>query len=189
MTLDLSTYAAVQTAMFCKLDVTGLDTFYFSDYYRPITLNEVTYTGIGNFLSITDTYSELKATKAEVTMTISGIPNTSVTDFINNTVKGSTIEVVRAFFNPMTGQILDIPGNPTGKFKGIVNNYSINETWDGQSASNTVSLMCNSIIGQIQTKISGRRTNKQDQRSFYPTDSSMDRVASLANGSFNFGAR
>lgn len=189
MSIDLSSYSAVQTALFCDLIIPDVGTFYFSDYYRPITLNSVTYTGIGNFLSITDSYSELKVNQSEVTMSISGIPNTSIGDFLNNKVKGSSINVIRAFFNPETGVILPIAGNPTGKFKGLVNNYSINETWDGQSSSNTVSLMCSSIVGLVQNKISGRRTNNIDQKALYPTDTSMDRVISLSNSNFNFGAK
>lgn len=189
MTIDLSSYSAVQTAMFVKLVVPDLDTYYFSDYQRSITLDSITYTGIGNMLSITETYSELKVNQSEITLTISGIPNTSITDFLNNKIKGSSISIVRAFFNPETGQILSIAGNPTGKFKGIVNNYAINESWDGQSSTNTVSLMCTSIVGLIQNKIAGRRTNSIDQKVYYPTDTSMDRVTALSNSSFNFGAK
>jgi hypothetical protein len=189
MSIDLSSYASVQTAMFCRLVVPDYQTFYFSDYYRPITLNSISYTGIGNLLNITESYSELKINQSEVTLTITGIPNSSITDFLDNKIKGSTIEIVRAFFNPNTGVILNIAGNPTGRFNGLVNNYSINETWDGQQSSNTISLMCTSIVGLVQNKISGRRTNGIDQKALYPTDTSMDRVVSLSNSNFNFGAR
>jgi len=187
--IDLSLYPSIMTAMFCKLDVDGLDTFYFSDFNRPITLGGIEYTGIGNLLSVTDSYSELKVNQSEVTITISGIPNISITDFLNNKIKGSRISIVRAFFDPTTGAVLDIPGNPTGKFTGLLNNYSVSETWAGQSASNTISLMCTSIVGLIQNKIGGRRTNSVDQKNLYPSDTSMDRVAGLANSNFNFGAK
>jgi hypothetical protein len=37
-------------------------------------------------------------------------------------------------------------------------------------------------------KIAGRKTNSRDQKTFYPTDLSMDRVTQLANSNYNFGA-
>lgn len=189
MTIDLSSYSAVQTAMFVKLDIPDYQIFYFSDYQRPIEFNNITYTGIGNLLSITDSYSELKVNQSEMTLGISGIPNSSITDFLTHKIKGSSISVIRAFFNPTTGQVLDISGNPVGRFTGLVNNYSISESWSDMSATNTVNLMCSSLVGLIQNKQAGRRTNDIDQKAFYPGDTSMDRVLSLSNSNFNFGAK
>jgi hypothetical protein len=187
--IDLTSYNSIQTALFVQLNVPDFQVFTFSDYNRPMSLYGINYTGIGGLMSITDSYSELKVNQTEVTITIAGIPNTSLTDFLNNKIKGSTIEVLRAIFNPVTGAILNITGNPVGKFNGLVNNYSFAETWDGQNASNTISLMCTSIVGLMKTKRSGRRCNGTDQKSFYPTDTSMDRVRSLANSNFNFGVK
>lgn len=187
--IDLTAYPAIQTALFCRLDVPDFEVFTFSDYYRPITLDGELYTGIGNLMSITDSYSELKISQTEMTITISGIPDTSLTDFLNNKIKGSKITVKRAIFDPETGRLLNIAGNPTGKFQGLVNNYSFAETFDGQSATNTISLMCSSLLGLIQTKKAGRRTNDTDQKLYFPGDTSMDRVVSLANSSFNFGVK
>ena len=48
-------------------------------------------------------------------------------------------------------------------------------------------VICSSVIGIIDRKISGRRTNQTDQRLLYPTDESMDRVAVISNTSFDFG--
>ena len=63
MTIDLSSYSAIQTSLFCELIVPDYDTFYFSDYFRPITFDGVTYTGIGRLLSVTESYSELKVNR------------------------------------------------------------------------------------------------------------------------------
>ena len=187
--IDLTSYTSIQTALFVKLTVPDVDTYTFSDYNRSLTLANVTYTGIGGLMSITDSYSELKVSQTEMTITIAGIPNARLTDFLDNKIKGSSIEVVRAVFDPTNGQLLNIDGNPVGKFKGLVNNYSFAETWDGQNASNTIALMCTSIVGLMKTKRSGRRCNGTDQKVFYPTDTSMDRVKSLANSNFNFGVK
>jgi hypothetical protein len=40
----------------------------------------------------------------------------------------------------------------------------------------------------IERRVTGRRTNPDDQKKFYPTDVSMDRVPTLVDANFNFGA-
>jgi hypothetical protein len=189
MSLDLGTYSSIGTALFCKVVIPNYTTLLFSGYNRPITLNGDTYTGLGNFLSITDTTSELKSSNTEVTITISGIPTQSVSDFLTQRVKGSAVTVLRGIFDPTTGALLNIAGNPAGRFYGFINNYAFEETWSGQDASNTISLICKSQVGLMQTKIAGRRTNPVDQKFYYPNDLSMDRVPALAGASVNFGGR
>jgi DNA repair exonuclease SbcCD nuclease subunit len=44
------------------------------------------------------------------------------------------------------------------------------------------------VVELLNNKTSGRRTNPGDQKEWYPTDLSMDRVPGLANSNFNFGA-
>jgi hypothetical protein len=189
MTINLSSYSSIATALFCKVEIPGYTTWLFSNFNRPITINGDSYTGIGNFMSITDTVSELKVSNGEITIGISGIPTQNISDIINQKIKGSYVTVVRGIFDPTTGELLNISGNPVGKFNGIVTNYALDETWDGQNATNTINLICKSSIGLLENKLSGRRTNPVDQKLLYPTDTSMDRVPSLANANINFGGR
>jgi hypothetical protein len=56
------------------------------------------------------------------------------------------------------------------------------------SGSLVLTLTAVSFIEQLKGKISGRKTNPVDQLRFYPTDHSMDRVPTIANSNFNFGA-
>jgi hypothetical protein len=90
-------------------------------------------------------------------------------------------------FNPNTGA--DIV-SPIGKFLGIVNNFALQEDWDNQERSSTVTIIltCSSLIGVLATKLSGRFTNPTDQQKFFPADNSMNRIPSLINSNFNFGA-
>jgi hypothetical protein len=189
MIVDLSTYGSIQTALFCKVVIPGHTTWLFSDFDRSIAINGDTYTGIGNLLGITDTTSELKVSNGEITVSISGIPNSNISDVINYKIKGSSVSIVRGIFDTTTGQLLNITGNPVGKFNGIVTNYSIDETWSGSDASNIINLVCKSSIGLLQNKLSGRRTNPIDQKLFYPSDTSMDRLPALANSNINFGGK
>jgi hypothetical protein len=163
----------------------------FSDFSIPYTINSESYTALGQLLSISDSSSELRATPQEVTIQISGIPNTNVTDIINNPVKGSSIKIYRAFFDPSTGQLLSISGNPAQKFQGIVSNYDVSDELDMGSliGTVTVTLTCTNVVELLNNKIAGRRTNTVDQKTYYPSDISMDRVYALVNSNFNFGAR
>jgi hypothetical protein len=189
MSLDLSNYSAIQTALFCRIDVPGYQVLRFSNYNRPLTVNAETYSGLGSLLSVTSSASELRVSTSELTISISGIPTQNISDILTYKFKGSDVRVYRAVFDPANGQLLAISGNPTGKFQGIVNNFSIEETWTAQDATNTIGLICTSTIGLLQRKVTGRKTNPIDERSFYPNDASMDRVPTLASSNFNFGAR
>ena len=188
MSLDLSAYDSIQTALFCKVVVPDYTTLTFSNYSRNLTIDGTTYTGLGQLLEVTDSTSELRASANELTVTISGIPTQNITDLLTYRFKGSSITVTRAVFDPVSGQLLDIAGNPAGRFQGIINNFGINEDWSGQDASTTISFVCTSTVGVLVNKVAGRKTNSQDQKKFYPTDLSMDRVAQLANSNYNFGA-
>jgi len=188
MSLDLSSYSSIQSALFVRIDVPEYEVLTFSNYNRPLTIAGTTYTGLGQLMGITDTSSELRVSGGELTITISGLADTNISDVLSYRFKGSSVIVTRGIFDPVTGQLLPIDGNPTGKFQGIVNNYSLNEDWSGQDATNTIALMCTSTIGVLSNKIAGRRTNPIDQKELYPTDVSMDRVPNLANSNYNFGA-
>lgn len=187
MTINLTSYNAVETALCIKLEVTNGNTYMMTDSISSLTLNSETYNALGYFLNITDTSSELRLTNSELTITLSGIAWSSVSDFMAENIKGSKITVIRGFFNPTTHVLLPIAGNPTGKFKGIINNYAINETLDGKDESCTISLICKSQVGMVSNRIAGRRTNPADEKLFFPTDNSMNRVPSLSNAKINFG--
>lgn len=189
-TPNLTSFTAVETAIFVKMVVPDYQTLTFSNYNRPVIIGDTTYQALGNLLAITESKSDLNATEGTMTITISGIPNISIATILNNKIKGSKIYVYRAFFDADTGAILNITGNPAGRFFGVVNNYSLEETWtQGSSvASNTISLICSSTVELMMNKMSGRRTNPLDQKALYPGDVSMDRIPALAKSNFQFGA-
>ena len=189
--LDLSSYTSIQTNLFVRLDIPGYQVLKFSDFSVPYTIESESYTALGQLLSISDSSSELRATPQEVTVAIAGIPNANVTDIINNPVKGSNIKIYRAFFNPSTGQLLSLAGNPAQKFQGIVSNYDITDELDMGSLTGTitVTLTCTNVVELLNNKVAGRRTNTVDQKTYYPSDISMDRVYALVNSNFNFGAK
>mgnify|MGYP003645709116 CR=1 FL=1 len=190
MSVNLSGYRAIQNALFVRLDIQGYDVLKFTDLGRSYTINGELYTNVGSLLSVTGTTTEIKATENELLVGISGIPTNSVAEILYNNPKGSSILVTRAFFQPQTGELLNIGGNPAIKYKGFVSNYSMTEQWDfqTQTASHTITFNCSSVISILSKKTTGRRTNPYDEQRFFPGDVSMGRVPTISNSNFQFGA-
>jgi len=183
--IDLSSYSAIESAVFVKWVIPNFQTALLSDYNTPITFNGDTYTSIGNLLNVSGITSELKASPSKLSITLSGIPVAKVSEILDNEIKGSSLELYRGLFDT-SGVLLTLPENPVLKFKGIVTNYAITDDVDlgARVATNTISLTCNSIVEVLAKKVSGRRTNPVD----FPNEDSMDRVQALASSNYNFGA-
>jgi hypothetical protein len=200
MAIDLTSYQSVGTGLFARIEVeyykdtpeaTPTSTVLrFSDYIQTVTINSEQYLGLGKLVGITTTTSELRNSNGSITITISGIPDTSIAEIVNSRIKGCPVQVYRAMFDSVTGELLDIVGNPVGRFFGIVDNYTIDEDYDivTRTSSNTLALVCSSTVEILNNKIAGRKTNPTSQKLFYTEDVSMDRVPNLAGALFNFGA-
>jgi len=189
MALDLSSYRAVQTANFVKISGTSYPTLLFSDDTKTRTISGETYTNIGQLLYIGSTRSEIRALEQTVDLGISGIPAGSIAQFLNTNYKGCGIEIRQAFFNPTTDAILSIAGNPLIKFKGLITNFGMEESWDnpGKTQTFTIVLQCSSLVSTVLKKVNGRRTNDSDQQALYPNDLSMSRVSTVTKSQFQFG--
>lgn len=190
MTMNLTNYSSIQTALFVRLDIPDYDVLRFSNFNLPYVIDSETYTPLGQLLNISEASNELRSIPGEMSITISGIPNTIIGEFLDQRIKGSSIQVYRALFNAVSATPLAISGNPAGRFQGIVNNFSIDESFDSASltASSTILLTCTSSVELLSNKISGRRTNPIDQNQLYPTDRSMDRVLKLSKSNLNWGS-
>jgi hypothetical protein len=200
MAINLSSYSAIETGLFVRIDVAYYkassgatptsEILRFSDYKATVTIDGESYVGLGGLVGISSTTSELRSSTGSLTITISGIPNTSIAEIVNSRLKGSPIKVYRVVFDPTTGTQLAITGNPAGRFFGIVSNYTLDEDYDieARSSSNTIALECASTSEFLNNKVTGRKTNPKSMKSFYSTDLSMDRVPTLVGTNFNFGA-
>lgn len=197
--MALSDYTDIRTALLIKMDVPSLyptyaaGTLTFTDAMYDIDYDSETYTGLGRLLSVGTTSSELRTSSNQVTVTVSGIPNSSTREIIESEFKTANIRIWRAFF-AQTGEFIDdstLATNPVGKFKGFVNSVSYFETWDTQAklSSNTIQFDCQSYIDILAKKTAGRQTNPRSMRQFYPTDTSFDRTPALAASKWNFGVR
>jgi len=200
MPINLSSYTAIETGLFVRIEVDYYKTsagatptstvLRFSDYRGTVTIDGESYVGLGRLLNITPTVSELRGTTGSVTVTISGIPNTSIAEIVNSRMKGCPIKIYRVVFDPVTGTQLAITGNPAGRFFGIVSNYTLEEDYsvDERRSTNTIAMICTSNMEFLDNKVTGRKTNPSSMKQFYPSDVSFDRVPSLVGANFNFGA-
>ena len=164
----------------------------FSDLNRDNSyeFDGFTYTGLGVMMNITASTSELRPSSGELTISVSGIPNESIWQILNSKFKGCSVFVYRVLFDATTGAQLDlVGGNPLARFRGFVNNYSLQEEYDTNSrtSSNTLLFICKSSLDVLQNKVSGRLTNPVSESKFFTNDPTFDRVPALQNTSFNFG--
>jgi len=193
---NLDSYTSVRAGLFVRLQIdqyrTNSSSAYtpevltFSDYDTEVVINGETYTPAGKLLEVTQSTRELRPTNNPVTITISAVPTDAINEIIFSKIKGSPVSIYRGYFDSLGNQI----GDFTGRFIGSVNNYSIQEEHDvsSRSASHVVLLECNSTVGVLEQKLSGRKTNPQSNKRFFPNDTSMDRVPALKGSKFNFGA-
>jgi hypothetical protein len=196
MAVDLSGYqTAVGVCQCVKLDIPSYGVLRLSTYHKPINITEpdgivYQYDAAGVFLSISESVSELRASSVETSIALSGIPIQYAQIVQAQRIKGSRIDVYRVFTDPVTDQVLAITGNPVFMFRGIVSNYGFSETFNEFSLDATlvVNLSCTSLVEMLNTKITGRRTNSESMRQYYPSDTSFDRVTNLIGRPFDFGA-
>lgn len=186
--IDLTSYSYIQTNLFVRIDVdnAGTEIWRFSDYDTDFDIESETYTALGRLLNISKTKSELQASTNPITISLSGVPNSTITDLLGVNLKGSRAKIYRAFFNPDDGTQI---GNTTLRYSGVIKNYSIDEeyTVSNRDASTIININIDSMIGYLNNKIVGRQTNPGSMKNYYPTDTSFDRVPTLKNQSWDFG--
>lgn len=190
--VDLSTYSSIYAALFVRMDIPNYEVLRYSTHFEDYAITEsdntsYSYSNLGTLVGVTDNTFGIRTNPEEITITISGVPLTNVSMVLNQSIKGSRVEVRRQFF---TGNNYTPINTPIVKFKGIVNNYSVTEGWpdSGSVGTCTIGFQCSTLIDLMSKKVAGRRTNPMDEKTFYPNDLAMDRVPNLAGSSFNFGA-
>jgi hypothetical protein len=194
--IDLTSFSSIATALFVNIDIPDYTPgpLLFSNFDRPYTISGDTYDALGTLMSATTSANELRAVPGEITITVSGIPNSRLQEIVSTRIKGSNVTILRGFFNPTTGADLIIPGNSGSnivkRFQGRVMSIAIQEDWDaaGRSSTITAQFMCASEVALLGNKVTGRKTNPVDWQALYPTDTSMSDVPQLANSNFNWGA-
>lgn len=165
-------------------------TYTFCSAAGPITVDGITFTGLGDLLSLSDIQRDIKSTSDDLTISLTGIDGNNVHMLLDERIKGSSVEVWRGFFDD-NNQIITSPTTQFFKrYTGIVNSVSISEDFNDRLRTRvaTCTVSCASFRFVLENRISGIKTNSVSWKQFYPTDSSMDRVQVVMSQYFDFGA-
>lgn len=183
----------VNSAEFVKLTIyndvantANVSIYTFSSSYKEETISGSTYSPMGGLLSVGIQQRDIRVTSADTTIVLSGIPadNNNIEIVLDTNIRGSKIEITRGFYN--NNYVLTSNAH---RFTGIVTSYTITEERQDQDDTFTVALNASSYKNVLENKISGRKTNKESWQAFYPLDTSMDKIYSLADQKFDFGMK
>ena len=175
--IDLSSYSKLQQALFVYINVPDYGPLRMSTYDVPISIQEDdgtyhTYSPTGVLLSVSEFNNELKPSKNDVTISLAAIDQSFVAGMMNYALKGSEVIIRRAFFDTQTGVMLNIAGNPSRRFSGIIANYSFNDEFNelSQTATTTITVSCTSIVSVFEQKITGQKTNSSLRKYLFSGD-------------------
>lgn len=179
----------VINAEFVKLTVfnevgntANVNVYTFSSSYKSETIGNTTYTPLGGLLQVGVQNRDLRVTSADTSLSLSGIDGNNIYVVLATKVKGSEIEIIRGFYD--ANYILQ---NTYPRFTGIVTSYNISEDRSEREDNFTVTINASSYKTVLENRVAGRKTNQQSWQVFNSTDTSMDRVYSIADQQFDFG--
>ena len=181
--------ASIRNAEFIRLTLPSA-TYTFCNAAGPISVSGMTFTNLGSLLSLSEIKRDIKATSTDLAVTLVGVDGTNIAIVLGADIKGSRIEVWRGFLDS-NNQIITTPTLQFFKrYTGLVSNYSISEDWNEEARVRTasISLSCSSFRSILQSRVGGVKTTPKIWQTFYPNDTSMDRVPSIAGTYFDFGA-
>lgn len=165
-------------------------TYTFCSAASPITVNGVTYTGLGDLLSISNIGQNVKSTSQDLTISLTGIDGSNVGMVLSSDIKGSIVEVWRGFLND-NNQITSISGVQQffKRYQGIVNNVNIQEGFNEELRTRiaTCSIACASFKVILQNRLAGQKTTPTLWQNTYTNDTSMNRVPVITAQYFDFG--
>lgn len=180
----------IRQAEFVRLTVGNAETVYtFCNAAAPITVNGISFTNLGALLNVGDVQRDMRSTSDDMTIALTGIDPANIIIILGNDIKGSLVEIWRGFFDS-NNQIITTPTTQFFKrYQGIINNVSITEDFNSELRTRiaTCSISCSSMRRILENKLGGVKTNQSSWQFLYPGDTSMNRVATIANTYFDFG--
>jgi hypothetical protein len=180
----------IRHAEFVKLTV-GIDenVYTFCNAAAPITVGGITFANLGALLSVGDVQRDMRSTSDDMTIALTGIDPANIGIILGNDIKGSLVEVWRGFFDD-NNQIITTPTTQFFKrYQGIINSVAITEDFNTEARTRiaTCSIACSSMRRILENRLGGVKTNESSWQFLYPNDTSMSRVATIANTYFDFG--
>jgi hypothetical protein len=181
--------ALVNNAEFVKLTIyneyantANNNVYTFSSSYQAENIGNVQYTPLGGLLGVGIQQRDIRVTSADTSISLSGVSGNNMAVVLGNKIRGSKVELTRGFYN--NNYVLS---NVAQRFTGIVTSYNITEEREGNDDNFTITLNASSFKSVLENRIAGRKTNSESWKEYNPTDTSMDRVPSIADRQFDFG--
>ena len=179
----------VNNAEFVKLTIyneygnlANNNVYTFSSSYQSETIDGQVYTPLGGLLAVGIQQRDIRVTSADTSISLSGIDGNNMYVVLASLIRGSKLEITRGFYDNNYTLTSDAK-----RFTGIVTNYNISEERVDQDDNFTITLNASSFKSVLENRIAGRKTNSESWKEYNPTDTSMDRVPSLADRAFDFG--
>ena len=154
----------------------------FSSAYQPETIDGQIYSPLGGLLAVGVQPRDMRVTSADTSVSLSGIDGNNIYIVLAEKIKGSKLEIFRGFYDANF-----VMTSAYKRFTGIITSYNISEDRHDLVDTFTVNINASSYKTVLQNRIAGRKTNSTSWKEYYPTDTSMDQVASLADTPFDFG--
>lgn len=180
--------ASIRHAEFIRLTVDAT-VYTFCNAAAPITVNSITFAGLGSLVYVGDIQRDIKSTSDDFTFNITGIDPANIALILSYDIKGSVVELWRGFLDS-NNQIITTPSQQFFKrYQGLVNSVSITEEFNDQIRERvaTCTFACASFRQILENRVAGIKTNPQSWKVFYPNDISMDRTPIIQNQYFDFG--
>ena len=179
----------VNNAEFVKLTIyneygnlANSNVYTFSSSYQSETIDGQVYTPLGGLLAVGIQQRDIRVTSADTSISLSGIDGNNMAVVLGSLIRGSKLEITRGFYDNNYTLTSDAK-----RFTGIVTNYNISEERQDNDDNFTITLNASSFKSVLENRIAGRKTNSESWKEINPTDTSMDRVPSLADRAFDFG--
>ena len=179
---------SIKVVEFVRLTLPS-DTYTFCNAAAPITVNGITFSGLGSLLAISEIQRDIKASSADLKVSLVGIDPENIAIILGAEIKGSTIEIWRGFLDSNNAIITDPTQQFFKRYQGIVNNIAIQEDFNDQIRQRIATCIVSSASMRIvlDSRIAGIKTNQIAWQRLYPNDTSMNRVAVIASTYFDFG--
>jgi len=186
---EVQNTASISSAEFVKLtvyndfnDPNDTSIYTFSSAYKQETIDGQVYLPLGGLLAVGSQNRDLRVTSGDTIISLSGIGADNIFLVLGTKIRGSEVLISRGFYNDS-----GVLGNSYIRFRGIITSYGIQEDRSGNDDNFSVAVSASSYVNVLSNRIAGRKTNKESWKVFNPTDTSMDRVYSIAGVNFDFG--
>jgi len=164
----VDTERSIEYGVLIDLTLDGT-TYYISNCYKSITYAGNTYEALAGFLTVSEIQNNISNANDEIQVSLSAIPPNYIAATLGQPIKGGEVNIYRVFFDYTTQEV--ISGEIYRRFTGIISNFSVQEDLNvtdlEPSVNHTITIIASSIMGVLENKISGRRTNRQDYQQYW----------------------